>query len=303
MNDHRPQHVTDNPAGAGAAALTADGAAVRLPVRRRGRMRELVRQLGIFAAYFAQFIKTRLVYRVDFLIDFGANIFALVVQLSVLTVLFAKIDALHGWSFEQVLFIYGFSLLPLGLFNLVSINLYRFAERYIAEGSFDRVLLRPVNALAQVMFESFNVSGLNEIMLGSGIMIYAARGLELSFGWLDGLALLLLASTASLVYAGVFLGLTAVSFWFEDRMGLGPPVYNVIRFSRYPITIFSPLVRLFLTFVLPFAWVAFYPATYFIGTGEFHRFSLLTPVVGLLVFGLAYFIWKCGVRRYASTGS
>jgi len=266
-------------------------------------MRELVRQLGIFAAYFAQFIKTRLVYRVDFLIDFGANIFALVVQLSVLTVLFAKIDALHGWSFEQVLFIYGFSLLPLGLFNLVSINLYRFAERYIAEGSFDRVLLRPVNALAQVMFESFNVSGLNEIMLGSGIMIYAARGLELSFGWLDGLALLLLASTASLVYAGVFLGLTAVSFWFEDRMGLGPPVYNVIRFSRYPITIFSPLVRLFLTFVLPFAWVAFYPATYFIGTGEFHRFSLLTPVVGLLVFGLAYFIWKCGVRRYASTGS
>ncbi len=277
---------------------------VTLAVRqRRSRLREISRQLSIFAAYFAQFLKMRMVYRIDFLIDLGANLFAMGVQLSVLIVLFDKIDALRGWSFEQVLFIYGFSLLPLGLFNLVAINLYRFAERYIADGNFDRVLLRPINSLAQVMFESFNVSGLNEIILGSGIMVYALRELAVTFSWLDALAMVLVVFSAMLIYFGVFLGLSAVSFWFEDRMGLGPPVYIVIRFSRYPVTIFCPLVRLFLTFVLPFAWVAFYPATYFVGTGEFQRFSLLTPVVGIVVFSLSYTIWKCGVRHYASTGS
>jgi ABC-2 type transport system permease protein len=270
--------------------------------RRRGG-RELARQVSIFGAYFAQFLKMRLAYRVDFMIDLGANLFAMVVQLSVLTVLFSKIDALQGWSFEQVLFIYGFSLLPLGLFNLVSINLYRFSERYIAEGNFDRVLLRPVNPLAQVLFESFNVSGLNEILLGTGIMVYAGRQLGLAFTPADGLALLFLAATAALVYLGVFLGLTSVSFWHEDRMGLSPPVYNIIRFSRYPVTIFSPLVRLFLTFVLPFAWVAFYPAVYFVGTEEFRRFSFFTPVVGVLTFGLAYAVWSRGLRQYTSTGS
>ena len=77
----------------------------------------------------------RLAYRVDFMVDLGANLFAIGVQLATLTVLFSKVDALRGWSFEQVLFIYGFSLLPLGLFNLVSINLYRFAEHYIADGN------------------------------------------------------------------------------------------------------------------------------------------------------------------------
>jgi ABC-2 type transport system permease protein len=245
----------------------------------------------------------RLAYRLDFIIDLGANLFAMAVQLSLLTVIFSKINALRGWSFEEVLFIYGFSLLPLGLFNIVSINLYRFAETYIAEGAFDRVLLRPVNPLAQVLFESFNVSGLNEMLLGAGIMVYAGRKLALAFGFLDSLALLVLAATASLVYTGVFLGLTSVSFWHEDRMGLSPPVYNVIRFSRYPLTIFSPLVRLFLTFMLPFAWVAFYPATWFVGTPEFRRFSWFTPLVGLVVFALAYGIWKRGLRRYSSTGS
>ena len=289
--------MSDRPQGSERDAGTAWAAP------RGGRLRDWRRQAGVFAAYFAQFLKMRMAYRVDFLIDVGANLFAMAVQVIILTVLFSKVTALKGWSFEQVLFIYGFSLWPLGLFNIVSINLYRFSEKYIVEGNLDRVLLRPINPLAQVLFESFNVSGLNELILGAGIMIYAGGRLDLAFGAPDVLALLLLSAAGALIYLGVFLGLTSVSFWFEDRMGLAPPVYNVIRFARYPITIFNPLIRVFLTFVLPFAWVAFYPAAWFVGTDEFRRYSILTPLVGVLIFGLAYAVWKRGVRQYASTGS
>ncbi len=271
--------------------------------RRRGRLASLGRQAGIFAAYFAQFLKTRLAYRLDFAIDMTANLLAMGVQLAVLKALFAQVPSLRGWSFEQVLFIYGFSLLPLGLFNLWSVNLYGFSEHYLIEGHFDRVLLRPVNALAQILFEEFNGAGLNEIALGTAIMAYAGGRLHVAWGPADVAALLLLIVTASLIFTGIFLGLTSVSFWAEDRLGLAPPVYNVIRFSRYPMTIFSPMVRLFLTFVLPFAWVAFYPAAYFVGSPEFRRLGLVTPLVGVAVFGLAYAIWKRGVRRYASTGT
>ncbi|MBU0742731.1 ABC-2 family transporter protein [bacterium] len=269
----------------------------------RRRMREPWRQTSIYAAYFAQFLKTRLAYRTDFLVDLLANLVSLGIQLSVLTVLFGKITSLKGWTFEQVLFIYGFSLLPLGLFNLVSINIYRFSESYIIEGDLDRVLLRPVNPLAQVLFSSFGMGGLNELFLGAAVMIYACVGLELAPNALDVLLLVPLAVAASLVYLGVFLGLTSVSFWIEDRMGLAPPVYNIIRFSRYPVTIFSPLVRIFLTFVLPFAWVAFYPATWFVGGPEYHRIAMFTPLVGVATFGLGYLVWLRGISRYASTGS
>jgi len=267
------------------------------------RLREPRRQGAIIAAYFAQFLKSRLAYRVDFMIDLTANLFSLGVQLTVLTVIFGKIDALQGWTYEQVLFIYGFSMLPLGLFNLVSVNLYRFSDQYIIEGNFDRVLLRPVNSLAQVMFSSFGINGLNELVLGTAVMFYAGSRLGLELGVVDYLLLPVLAVSAALIFTGVFLGLTSVSFWFEDRMGLAPPVYNVIRFSRYPITIFHPLIRMLLTFVLPFAWVAFYPAAWFVGGEEFRRFALLTPAVGVLTFALAYTIWTRGSRRYASTGS
>ena len=257
----------------------------------------------IFGAYFGQFVKMRLAYRMDFLVDTLAVCFSMVIQLSVLTVLFSKVCVLDGWSFEQVLFIYGFSLLPLGLFNLISVNFYGFSDKYIIGGKFDRVLLRPVNSLVQVMFESFNVSGLNEIALGSAVMIYAGMKLNLHPGVMDMLVLLMLVPSAALVYTGVFLGITSVSFWFEDKMGLAPPVYNVIRFSRYPLTIYSLPVRVFLTFVLPFAWVAFYPATWFIGGQQLPGVALLTVPVGLVVFLGAVVIWHRGVANYASTGS
>jgi len=226
-----------------------------------------------------------------------------VIQMAVLSVLFTKIRALDGWSFEQVLFIYGFSLLPLGLFNLISVNFYGFADKYIIGGKFDRVLLRPVNTLIQVIFESFNVSGLNEILLGSAVMIYAGMKLGLTFGVVDFLVLIVLAPSAALVYTGVFLGITAVSFWHEDKMGLAPPVYNIIRFSRYPMTIYSLPVRVFLTFVLPFAWVAFYPATWFVGGLQNPWLALLTLPVGVIVFSGAVLIWHRGAAKYASTGS
>ena len=270
---------------------------------RRSRPQRAVRQLSIVAAYFAQFLKMRLSYRVDFLVDLSANLFAIGVQLTTLAVLFSKVPALKGWSFEQVLFIYGFSLLPLGLFNLISINIYRFADHFIIEGNLDRVLLRPVNPLAQVLFESFNLSGLNEMFLGTGIMVYAAGQLGLRFDLLDVAVFAVVVPSAAVIYVAVFLSLAAVSFWHEDRMGLAPPVYNLIRFARYPLTIYGRGVQIFLTFVLPFAWVAYLPAGWFVGGPEIQRWALLTPLVAILAMSLAYLTWRTGLRRYASTGS
>jgi ABC-2 type transport system permease protein len=277
---------------------------MRLELRQRRSLLASARwQAGIFGAYFAQFVKTRLAYRMDFFVDTFGVLVSIAIQLAVLTTLFAKVRALQGWSFEQVLFIYGFSLIPLGIFNLISVNLYNFADRYLIQGKFDRVLLRPVNALAQVLCESFNVSGLNEVVLGTAIVVYAGAKLELAVGVLDVAAILVMGPTAALVYLGVFLAITSVSFWFEDKMGIAPPVYNVIRFSRYPLSIYSLPVRVLLTFVLPFAWVAFYPASWFIGGGNFRTVAALTPLVGIVVFSGAVLIWRRGVANYTSTGS
>ena len=102
--------------------------------------------------------------------------------------------------------------------------------------------------------------------------------------------------------APVFLLLTAVSFWFEDRLGVGPPVYNMIRFARFPVTIYHPMVRALLSWVVPFAFAAFYPATLFLRSTEFRVFAALTPLMGAACLAAALWVFERGSRRYASTG-
>jgi ABC-2 type transport system permease protein len=80
------------------------------------------------------------------------------------------------------------------------------------------------------------------------------------------------------------------------------------EFSRYPISIYQRGVRVVLAFVLPFAFMNYFPATYLLHKSEdgLHLnpgVGLLTPLVGVLVFALGYAFWRAGIDRYQGTGS
>ncbi|PYV31110.1 MAG: hypothetical protein DMG22_18190 [Acidobacteria bacterium] len=75
------------------------------------------RHLRLFALYFAQYAKVRLAYKADFFIAFFSSMTATVIGFGFVLVLFTKIPTLQGWSFYEILFLYAFSLVPLGFFT------------------------------------------------------------------------------------------------------------------------------------------------------------------------------------------
>ncbi len=257
----------------------------------------------MFWQYFGQYAKTRLSYKADFLIALFTSILATVAGYGFVLVLFTRIPSLKGWSFNEILFIYGFSLIPMGLFNIVSLNLYEFGDVYIVEGKFDRVLLRPVYSLYQILFENFRLESIQEIVIGFIVVGYCAARLGMRWSPANLILFPMLVFCGAVIYVSVFVILTSVNFWFEDRIGLSPPVYNMIAFGRYPITIYNAFVQFMLSWIIPFAFASFYPTVRFLGRGEFQReFELVPLVAGILAF-LAVFCWNAGVRQYKSTGS
>ena len=261
------------------------------------------RHLQLFVAYLAQFIQSRLSYRADFVIDIMAVLVALSVHLVFLGVVYSKVQSLQGWTFQQLLFIYGFSLIPLGFFNVISTNLWEFSDSYLIEGRFDRVLLRPVHPLFQVLFESLNLASLGEVVIGLMVVAGAGAALAIQPELLDVILFPILILSAAAVYLGVFLLMTSLSFWFEDRLGIGAPIYNVVRFARYPVNIFHPIVRVIISWVVPFAFAAFYPASHFLRAHEYRWFAAMTPLVAVIVMTTAAAVFTMGTRRYRSTGS
>lgn len=259
--------------------------------------------IRIWLAYVAQFLKVRLAYKGDFFAEIAASLLGAGANLAFVLILFERVPSVGGFSRDEVLFVYGFSMIPLGLFSLFSMNLFEFGDRFVMEGQFDRVLLRPLNALPQVLLESVRFSVLADVAVGLAVVVSASRGLSLSFGPLDVAWFVVAAVSGAVIFGSVFTAIASLSFFFEDRIGVSPPVYNMIQFGRWPMPIFGGPVKFVLRFVIPFAFVAFYPSTRFLGRDEFRALCYATPLVAVASALVASVFWRLGVRRYSGTGS
>jgi ABC-2 type transport system permease protein len=263
----------------------------------------LKRHVALLASYFAQYAKVRVSYRGDFFISATTSMAATIFSLGFVMVLFKRIPTLANWRMEEVLFLYGYSLIPFGLFNVFSLNLYEFGATYIMEGKFDRVLLRPLSSLYQVVFEAFRIESLQEVVVGLVVVIWASRRLQYHWTVLEVLLLVFFALCGGLIYISVFLFLSTFSFWFEDRIGIHPPFWNLLAFGRYPLSIYASYIQFLLSWIIPFGFATFYPASRLLGRPEFRVYAALIPLVAAATFALAVTSWHIGLRRYSSTGS
>jgi ABC-2 type transport system permease protein len=261
-------------------------------------------QLRIGGHYFLQALKMRMEYRLDFFVECLAALLQQAAGLLTLTFLFNNFEALGTWTKPEVFFIYGFSLIPMAFFDAFSMNFYMFSDKYIVGGELDRLLMRPLGSLFQLIMEGISFDFLADLTLGILVLSYAWTRVGPEVTPLVVLQFIVCVAGAWGVLAGVFLSLTSLAFWSQDRMSLMPPVYNLLNFARYPLSIYRRFVTVLLTFVIPFGFVAFYPSALFLEKGEAFRYlSYFVPVAGATMLFIGVAIWRMGLRRYAGAGS
>jgi ABC-2 type transport system permease protein len=256
----------------------------------------------LFFQYAGQYMKTKLEYRGDLIVGLLSDLLMQAVNLVFILVVFGHTQTLQGWGREEVIFMYGFFLVPFAIFSTF-FNIWDFNDRYIIKGEMDRILTRPIHSLFQVILERMDLESLSGAITGIIIMIYAGSGLNLSFYWYDIFLFIIMVMGGALVYGGIFVSLASIGFWSDSKSSIMPLMYNIGNYGRYPINIYNRVIRFLLTWVLPFAFVGVYPASYFLGKSEWYMYSFLTPVMGLVFFTLAVLIWNQGVKRYRGAGN
>jgi len=256
----------------------------------------------LFTEYLSQYFKSRLAYRANFLSELVSNLVFEVINLVFILVVFQHVSTMKDWTRDEIIFIYGFFLVPYAVFSMF-FSFWDFNEKYIIRGEMDRILTRPINNLAQVCLESIAPDRIFGVITGLIIMGYAAFQLGLSFAWYDVPLFILLVISSSLIYAGVYTGIAAVSFFSDSRTGIAPMIWNIQNYGRYPVDVYNKVIRILLTWILPFAFVGVYPAAYFLRKEVYYGYAMLTPVMGIVFFCIGLFVWKLGVRKYSGAGS
>lgn len=115
--------------------------------------------------------------------------------------------------------------------------------------------------------------------------------------------LVLLVVGSVMIYAGIYIFFSALSFFSDAPTGITALLYNLQNYGRYPMTIYNAVMKFTLTWVLPFGFVGFYPSAYFLDRANWGGFALLTPVVGAVFFVTGVCVWNYGVKRYRGAGS
>ncbi len=110
--------------------------------------------------FIRQYIKQIMEYKVDFVVGVLGVFLTQGLNLLFLNVIFQHIPSLEGWTFQEIAFIYGFSLIPKGLDHLFFDNLWALGQRLVRKGEFDKYLTRPINPLFHILVETFQIDAL-----------------------------------------------------------------------------------------------------------------------------------------------
>ena len=243
--------------------------------------------------------KVRLAYRVDFLV--GALGEGLVASIGIvfLWAVFRNVPSIHGWSFHDVFFIWGMAETATGIFFVLFQGLWVLNQRYLLQGDLDRVLLRPLDPYVQILLDNLNPEDASVVLVGAVMIAIGAPPLTaLQIAQL-GVAI----ASGVLVLGGLLTLVSAIGFRVHHRGTAIGLVYQGAVFGRYPLDLFHRWLRMLLTWVVPFAFVAFFPATRFLGRGEYATFAAIQPLVGVGMMALGYGVWTRAMRSYRSPGS
>lgn len=258
--------------------------------------------VSLMGEYLKNYMKTRLTYRADFWVEVMSDLLFQAVNLIFIFVLFMHTESLGGWSRNEVVFVYGYFMVPYGIFSCF-INLWGFSERYIVKGELDRIMTRPSHHLFQIFLENVDPPALVGAVIGLVIMVVSGAQLDIIWeGWFIPAFIVLVISSVAL-YTGIYTTLTSLSFYSDAPTGILPLMYNVQGYGRYPVTIYNRLLQVLLTWIIPFAFVGVYPASLFLGREEMKQMAFLTPVMGAVFLAIGLCAWKYGIKRYRGAGS
>jgi ABC-2 type transport system permease protein len=263
--------------------------------------------LSAYAQYWRINLLTMLEYRANFIMWFFFTIAYHGVALAALYVTMRQFPSMNGWDFRQMFFLYALWMTGHEVHNVLFFNVVSVPE-YVREGRFDRFLVRPLDTLFQVLTVPSQQSP-DGIILAIATLVLATATAHVRIDLVFVAFVPLVVMGGALIDLGISLVVATMSFWFVRVDTLRWVVMSLEQdFTRYPISIYTRGVRIVLAFVLPFAFMNYFPATYFLGKAEngLHlnpAVGLLTPLVGVLWIAAAYAFWRTGLHHYQGTGS
>jgi ABC-2 type transport system permease protein len=252
-------------------------------------------------------IRVSMSYRASFVMLTLAQFLVTGLDVLAIVIMFSAVDALGGFSLAEVGFLYGGAGICLGLADLLLGNIERLGQK-IRMGTFDAMMVRPIPLYAQMCSDEFALRRLGRITQAAGVLAWSVGALDVDWTPLKVLTVPYLVLCGTAIFVAFFTLGAAFQFWTADASQASHAfTYGGNALVQYPLTIYPLEAVRALTFLVPLAFVNWYPSLFVLdrpdplGLPEAMRFA--APLAALALAAVAGLAWRAGVRRYRATGS
>jgi ABC-2 type transport system permease protein len=252
-------------------------------------------------------LRSQLQYRISFALDLVVSFFISFIDFVAVIFLFSHLPRLAGWSLPEVAFFYGTANMAFAASDMIVGHLDVFPQM-IRTGSFDLMLVRPVGSLYQVLSSDLQLRRIGRIAQGLVVLAFAVSRLQVDWTAARVGMLALMLVTGTVIYSAVWIAGSSIAFFTVDVRELTNAfTYGGSFLASYPVNIFGGWTRRLMAFVIPLAFVSYFPGLLVLGLndplGTPDVLGYCTPLVACALALIAGRIWGFGVRHYRSTGS
>lgn len=260
------------------------------------------RYVRLFRVQLRVSIASAFAYRANFLIEGIFSIAYSALALLPLFVVYGAGASFNGWDLSSALVVMAyFTALQVLLGGVVSPSMRDLVER-VRNGSFDYVLLKPLDAQAAVSVSRCRPWSIFDLMTPVAMLAYAFghRGhLPHPTDLALGIALFV---TGALAMYSLWIACAALVFWVGRLDNLLYLLGAIFDIAKWPVAVFPGTWRVIFTFVIPVAVMTTFPAMALLGSLAPHQ--IVGTVGGSAVLCvISRLIWRAAIRSYTSASS
>jgi ABC-2 type transport system permease protein len=258
--------------------------------------------LKIYLTYFKIHVKSLLQYKLSFILTTIGQALTSMFSLLAIYFLFDKFGNIQGYTFEDVLICFVISYLGFSISECFFRGFDSFTS-IISNGEFDRILVRPVNTMLQVLGTKIEFAKVGRAILAIFIFIsllfYNPQLLSID----KVITILLMLFGTIVIFSSLHILKAGLTFFTIQSLELMNIFTDGGRdLTQYPLNIYKKWVLTFFTYIVPLSMVNYYPLLYIIGKSD-NPLYIFAPLVSIPFILPCYLVWKLGVKKYQSVGS
>lgn len=260
--------------------------------------------MKLYLKYFSIHMKSVMEYKTSFILTtIGQGLTTFFSFLS-MYFLFNRFGSIKSYSFGQVLLCFGTISMSFAMAECFGRGFDSFSG-IISNGEFDRIMVRPRSAILQVLGARIEFTRIGRLIQALIVFVYAIKNCGVSWTLAKAFTIVLMLAGGVCLFFCLFMIYASICFFTLE----GLEFMNIFtdggrELAQYPLNIYKEWVLKFFTFIVPLAFINYYPFLYVIGRINGNGiFYMLSPLMSFLFAVPSYLLWKFGVIHYKSIGA